>query len=101
MTDLIPAHVRAHAYAVFAFVGVALGAVQVGFAAADLDQPVWLTVALAVYAFVGGALGFTARANTPHIDVPGGPVTSDEAYLLHDIRQVEGRDTSGRRHDDA
>ena len=33
--------------------------------------------------------------------VLGRPLDGDEARLLHDIRQVEGRDTSGRRHDDA
>ena len=101
MTDLIPAHIRAHIYAAFAFLGIALGGVQVGYAAAELGQPVWLTVALAVYGFVGGALGLTARANTPEVDVPGGPVDSSEAYLLADIRQVEGHDTPRRRHDDA
>lgn len=33
--------------------------------------------------------------------VLGRPLDGDEARLIRDIRQVEGRDTSGRRHDDA
>ena len=65
MKDIIPASAREQVYAWFAVLGVAIGATQVGFAAASAGQPVWLTVALAVYAFVGGAIGFTARANTP------------------------------------
>lgn len=65
LTDILSPAARKIAYAVFAVLGVALGAVQVGFAAAESGQPVWLTVGLAVYAFVGGAIGFTARANTP------------------------------------
>lgn len=63
--DIIPAAHRKIAYAVFALIGVVLGAVQVGYGAAEAGQPTWLTVALAVYAFVGGAVGLTARSNTP------------------------------------
>ena len=100
MTDFIPAHIRSGIYAVYATLGIVLGAVQVGFAAADAGQPVALTVALAVYAFLGGALGFTARANTPEVDVPGGPVTPDEVHLLHDVRRIEGRDGAHDRWDD-
>lgn len=65
LTDVMPAHVRRVLYVVFAVVGLALGAAQVGYGAAEAGQPTWLTVALAVYAFVGTGLGFTASANTP------------------------------------
>ena len=51
-------------YTVYAIAGLILGSVQVGFSAADVGQPVALTVALAVYGFVGTAFGFTARAKT-------------------------------------
>jgi len=68
LTDIIPASVRRRVYAVFAVLGVVIGATQVGYAAADAGQPVALTVVLAVYAFVGGALGFTAAQNTPAVD---------------------------------
>ena len=64
MKDFIPARYRATIYAIFAALGIAIGAVQVGFASAGEGQPVWLTVALAVYAFIGGAVGITANANT-------------------------------------
>lgn len=66
LTDIIPASKRRLAYGIFSLLGVLLGAVQVGYASvSSADQPAWLTAALAVYAFVGGALGVTARANTP------------------------------------
>lgn len=64
MKDFIPAPVRQMVYGCFAVLGVVLGAMQVGFASADVGQPLWLTVSLAVYAFLGTAIGFTARANT-------------------------------------
>lgn len=62
--DIIPPNVRKPAYAIYALLGVVIGATQVGFASAEAGQPTWLTVALAVYAFVGGALGLTAATNT-------------------------------------
>lgn len=63
LIDIVPGHQRKQAYAVFAALGVLIGAIQVGFGAAQAGQPVWLTVALAVYAFLGGAIGATANAN--------------------------------------
>ena len=65
MTTILPPAIRAKAYVVYAIVGLLIGSTQVGFAAAEAGQPVWLTVSLAVYAFIGGALGFVAHANTP------------------------------------
>lgn len=63
MSNLIPAHRRQQVYAVFAVVGVILGATQVGYAAAEQSQPVWLTVALAVFGFLSGAVGYVAASN--------------------------------------
>lgn len=64
--NIIPsAAVRNAIYAVFAVVGVGLGAIQVGYSAATLGQPVWLTVAMAVYSFLGAAGLGVAVANTP------------------------------------
>ena len=65
LTDILPAETRSKIYWVFALLGMLLGATQVGFSSAELGQPTWLTVLLAVYSFVGGAIGFTAEANTP------------------------------------
>lgn len=56
---------RAVVYAAYAIIGVILGATQVGYAAAEVGQPVWLTVTLAVFAFLGGAIGYTAVTHTP------------------------------------
>ncbi|MFW6041828.1 MAG: hypothetical protein ACOC8M_02390 [Guyparkeria sp.] len=53
---------RRKVYAVFAVVGFFLGATQVGVSAAELGQPVALTIAMAVYTFTGSALGLTARS---------------------------------------
>ncbi|MGN8690537.1 hypothetical protein ACTND8_11630 [Atopobiaceae bacterium HCP3S3_F7] len=59
-----PPHVRAILYYAMFFVGLTLGAVQIGYGAASVDQPTWLTVALAVFAFVSSGLGLTAASNT-------------------------------------
>jgi len=64
LKDIITPKIRKPLYAIYAVIGLILGGTQVGFSAAELGQPVWLTVALAVFAFVGTALGFTASANT-------------------------------------
>lgn len=69
LRDILPAKHRKIAYAAYAVIGVILGAIQVGYGAAEAGQPVALTVALAVYAFLGGAIGITAGANT---DLPRG-----------------------------
>lgn len=65
----IPAKIRGVIYSIYAVVGTALGATQVGYSAASLDQPVALTVAMAVFAFVGTAIGYTAATNTPKGEV--------------------------------
>ena len=61
LTDIIPAHYRKLVYAIYATVGVVLGAWKL---AADPD-PSWLATAFVVYMFVGGAIGATAASNTP------------------------------------
>lgn len=61
----IPPAARNVLYLVSAIVGLALGATQVGYQAAEAGFPTWLKVALSVYAFVAGVLGLTASANTP------------------------------------
>jgi hypothetical protein len=55
--------IRKVAYNVSTILGIALGAVQVGFASLNAGQPKWLTAALAVYAFIAGALGILAAKN--------------------------------------
>src|SRR5699024_11728660 len=56
---------RTTAYYVYGPIGAAIGAMQVGYSAAELGQPTWLTVALAVFSFIGAAVGITAGQNTP------------------------------------
>jgi hypothetical protein len=64
LTDIVPAPVRKIIYSVYAALGLVLSGSQVGLSAANVDQPVWLTVTLAIYAFFGTALGATAASNT-------------------------------------
>lgn len=75
MTDFIPAQWRKPLYGVFALVSLALGATQVGYSAAGAEQPMWLTVSIAVYGFVAAGVGATAMANTvkPTATVSGIP----------------------------
>lgn len=65
---MLPARVRGILYLAYGILGVALGAIQVGYSAAEQGQPTWLTVTLAVYAFVGAGFGLTAASNTPTSD---------------------------------
>ena len=64
ISTYIPAAWRKPIYGAFAVVGVIIGAIQVGFAAAEAGNPLWLNITLAVFPFVAGAVGFTASANT-------------------------------------
>lgn len=66
LTDIIPAVARKKIYAIYALVGVVLGALQVAYLNIA-GQPQWLTVALAVFGFLGTALGATAASNTPAV----------------------------------
>lgn len=63
LADILPPATRKKLYAVYALIGVVLGAIQVGYGAASAGQPTWLGVALAVYSFLGAPLGLTAYAN--------------------------------------
>lgn len=51
-------------YGAYVLLLLAAGATQVGFAAASVGQPVWLTSALAVLAYLGIPVGGLAAANT-------------------------------------
>lgn len=63
LEDIVSAQTRKKIYAVYALIGLALGAAQVGLGAASAGQPTWLGVSLAVYSFLGAPLGLTAYAN--------------------------------------
>lgn len=65
LSELLSPTARRTTYLVYGLLGLALGATQVGYSAANLQQPVWLTVALAVFAFLGTGLGIVAAGNTP------------------------------------
>ena len=54
---------RKIAYIVSTALGVAFGAAQAGFSAANTAAPSWFNVAMAVYAFLVAALGIQAATN--------------------------------------
>lgn len=59
------ARARMLIYSVYVVAILVIGAIQVGFAAAEVAAPSWLTVALAVAAYLGVPVGALAAANTP------------------------------------
>lgn len=64
-TLVIPERARVYVYAVIGVLSLAVGAVQVGYAAVEAPNPDWLTVALAVVPFLAAGLGYTAATHTP------------------------------------
>lgn len=84
LNDVLSAEARRVLYAVYGFLGLALGAVQVAYAAASVGQPTWLTVTLAVFAFLGVGLGFTAAANT-HPNATVEPFVASDADVSKDL----------------
>ena len=70
ISTYIPASWRKPIYGAFAVAGVVIGAIQVGFSAAEIGNPLWLNITLAVFPFLAGAVGFTASANTD-TSIPG------------------------------
>ena len=64
LTGFIPTSKRKKIYFWFAMASLALGAIQVGFGAAEVGQPTWLNVALAVFSFVSSGVGFVAHGNS-------------------------------------
>lgn len=67
LVDIVPERARKYFYALFALVGVVVGAWKIADPGAD-----WVETALAVYAFVGTAFGATAASNTRPINAGGG-----------------------------
>lgn len=59
----LPPNARRAIYVAYATLGIVFGAVQVGYATANADQPTWLLVAFGVFGYVGTALGLVAAAN--------------------------------------
>lgn len=87
--DILPTKARQALYAVYAFIGLGLGATQVAYSAAEAGQPMWLTVALAVFAFLGTAFGFTAAANAQP------PAELDTEYLPSEVHTYYGHRPTG------
>ena len=61
----LPPKARAIVYYAYVVAGLGLGSTQVGYSAAQLEQPVWLTVSFAVFGFLATGLGLVAASNTP------------------------------------
>jgi hypothetical protein len=84
---------RQVAYQVFWVASLIVGAVQVGFAAANAASPTWLLVVLSVLPFIGAGIGYTAQANVNPYTTPkhaAGPQDPDRlpergAYDTHSL----------------
>ena len=64
LRDIIPAEWRKPIYAIYAVIGVVLGAIQL----AMVPNPEWLATSMTVYLFLGGAIGAVASGNTPPVE---------------------------------
>lgn len=69
-TVALPPKARAVVYYVYTCVALGLGAIQVGYSTANLPQPTWLPVSMAVALFLGVGFGLTAASNTTISDKP-------------------------------
>lgn len=78
LNDIIPAAWRKPVYAVYALIGVALGAIASAYGPEHV--PAWHAVATNVFLYVGGAFGLTAAANT----IVQKRVTGDESVIEPD-----------------
>ena len=63
MITALPPRARSIMYLIWSLGSLSLGAGQVGFSTAEITQPVWLSVSIAVWAFVGAGLGLAAMSN--------------------------------------
>lgn len=72
----IPPAARRIVYTIYGFVGLGLAAVQVGYSAGRLAEPLWLIIALAVFGFLGTGIGATAVTH-----VPNGPKRSAKGAI--------------------
>jgi len=70
LTNIIPAAWRQRVYAAYALIIVLLGATQVGYVTAKVDQPVWLAIAVDVVAYLGVAIGAMAASNITAANQP-------------------------------
>jgi hypothetical protein len=66
-TLAIPASLRLKIYVFFALVGLAISGTEVGYSTANLPQPLWLKIAIAVFSFLSVAVGYTAASHTPNV----------------------------------
>lgn len=63
--SIVPsASIRKWIYGAYAVLMLITGATQAGYASLELENPAWLTVAIAVLGFLGVAVGGLAIANT-------------------------------------
>lgn len=63
LSELIPDKIRKRLYLVYTLLGATLGSIAQGFAAGDVTQPSWLTIAIQVFVYAGTAFGIVAAGN--------------------------------------
>ena len=92
--EIIPeGRIRKIVYIVFGVLGLVLSCIQVGIAAAQAAQPIWLTVAFAVYGFLAAGAFAKAQGNTP---TKGIAVTATAGGIAA-ASGIEGTDVGGGR----
>lgn len=88
LQNLIPPRGRIILYSVYGYIGIAVGAVQTAYLAIA-EQPVWLTITVAVYLFLGKPIGQLAGDNVDlsgtvvptNGKVPAGYVATDSGIV--------------------
>lgn len=82
VTELLSESKRKVLYIVYGLVGVGFGATQTAYLTAEVEAPLWLTVAFSVYMYIGVAFGLVAAQNvgakevvTPYSDIEALEIT--------------------------
>lgn len=74
LLGILPTTVRKIVYSLFGSAGVAIGGIQVAYAAAGHGQPAWVPVVTAVLVFLGIPVSATALLHvTPPAETPAPP----------------------------
>lgn len=92
VTELLGESKRKIVYLVYGLIGVGFGATQTAFLTAEVEAPLWFTVALAVYSYVGVAFGLVAAQNVGSQEVvvsPYNPAESPED--VEDVSSASGK----------
>lgn len=89
VTELLSETKRKVLYLVYGFVGVAIGATQTAYVAAEAVTPLWVTVALSVYAYIGVSFGLVAAQNVGAAEVVVSEPLEDDGTYEVEFLEIE------------